>query len=1821
MNVFKKMKRSMAITCAIAMTVTSIQVTPIVSKAAEGDNTKFVVLSTTDMHGKCWGTNVLNDTATSNTMLNVSTAVQSIRDQYNTSNQDNVILIDNGDTFQGTPVSSYSITSAGTDFTGETPMAIAMKYLDYDAFVLGNHEFNYPWDTMQKVYSYIKDSTIDVDADNEADAGVPVLAANLVYKETKDGHTANENAFGTWISKDITVGDKTLTVGILGLENTDCTRWDVVDNYPNVNFAHLENTSYDMVYEAQKYVNEMKTAGCDFVVVSYHSGLGSDSTDLTFGTNTENQALRVIKNTTGIDMMITGHDHSDSYTNQKYENKNGENVVVVNGGGTDLTKTEITATEQSDGSISYSVADETGNVDVTAYGQDETLKGLINNYAEQASAYVNQTCGTIADASWDTNSNYYLEQTDTMDLINRAQITEGEAYLKQKYASGEALSVLQAKYGDTYSLDVDMSASSVVVSKNYTVKAGPLTMKTIYEFYKYDNSLYILPVTGAQIKEFLEYVAENRIGYTIKNGAITYKTINDYFTCPVFYGLDFTYDMSKEAGNRVTILGFKSGKPFELDRTYNFAINNYHLSNGPFAKYTPADTIWSQTNDLGGGVVQDLIKDYVASASPAGISPDPSNWSVTYSAEIPVEEVKEKEPLEIYDPIPTTTFADTYATAVNIQAAAAKTSGKGVVIGQIVKTYNTKYHIMEDLIDGQIYGYLIYDSKNTYTDGDVVAVSGDFTSYGGIPEMGNVTDVKVIQSLGTDFMIAPQVVTVDKLGDDYINETIVVQDVAASNSTITDATGSVSFYSGASLPTDVTSGTTKIDAYAVCSSYSGTLQLRNASSADYVIHNGTPDPIADTLFSTGIGTISDAVAATKGDAVTALGQVVYKYCSLAGADGDKSSIILQDVISGKVVGIQVYDTKNFADYYIGDVVKVSGTRSDNGGVPQITASSVERVKTTVSFQPQMVTVNQLGENYLSEYIMIKTATVGTNVANGSTPVTDTTGSVNIYRSAEFPTGVLAGDTVDVEGVCSAYKGTYQLRVGSSFDFIKEAGVEEPIVDKDSYRIPVVETTDVHGFLLDVSSGDPSTYQYRLARVADAVDDLRADDTKGDVLLLDGGDIYQGNPVSNLLEGESMIAAYDYMKYDAVALGNHEFDWSVTDLIDSDATMGSYSLSNSIGTVSGDSQIPVLCSNIYKAGTDEKVDFTKDYIIVNKEGQSLNGEKKTFKVAIFGYAEDYSSDIMAAKIAPYEIKESDLSKLEIEAKQLEASKEADVCILLSHAGAASMSKSLSSDTAFDMVLGGHTHVDAAKNSADTTSVPYLQTKNQVYSYGYAELCVSTGGAVSVENAENKTVYSSGTKATLYNTTANAENLDPEIIKISNIAVQEVAPTMNVELGTITEQVTKTAINGNAYSSTAGNFMTELMNAATGAKVSFTNNGGIRTEFTYDDSKRMLTAGDIYTIAPFCNLLPTFELTYKELIDLIQYAIGDGSSLGLRMGGATAYYDGTTVKTLFIGDKLIYKDGTYQTGYSESGTILVSTNEYIATASGTPFKSKTSIEASKGETALTDNEAFIAALKMEGAANSGSIYVNPNATLIEDTWDGTSVPEDKSDRFTKKSDDTYNGPVINPTTDDKTDDSKENPSTGVGQVVVIDKADNVTTSISTNSIKATEKKGVFYNKEGKKITDAIVTTEAGERFIINEDGEKYVSAIVETKNGTKYITSEEGAVITGSVVEVNGVKFYTTKNTGKVITNKIFKMDGEKYIATKTGAIARGTIVTKDGNKYYTTKNTGKVVADKVFTLKGKKYIARKTGKLVVSKWITIDGTKYYCNKNGAVIKTK
>ena len=588
---------------------------------ADQASTELVVLSTTDMHGKCWETDILTGKKSEQNMLRVSTAVREIRESFGA---ENVILLDNGDLFQGTPVSETHLLQAEHPDDEPEAMALCLTEMGYDALILGNHEFNYPWTVMRRVY------------DNLEAKGVPVLAANAYYDGTDGVHQKGENAFGTYIIRPVTVNGHEHRIGILGLENTDIPRWDFPVNYPGIQFIRPDSPDCDLARETGRYIEQMRAEGCEMIIVSYHGGLGADTAEmpLSFGISTSNQGLRIIRGTDHIDLMILGHDHSTSYSSTYATDRAGREVPIVNGGGQELTKAVFRLTEDQNGGLVCELLN-LENVILSAFEPDHTLEGKIRPYAELADAALDVPVGMLT-GDWDGSGAFYTSQTDTMDLISAAMMDAGTIGMQGLFGDS-GLSALQSATGLDH-LDVDASFSSVPDGV-YIPSAGPVSRRDIARLYPFANEVLVLPMYGRDIRTILEENAANHLSCRILDGQSFFFNKGNRSTNLVSGGINLRCDMARPAGERITIEGFANGRSYDPDALYLVAVNNYNLGNedSGLKRYSDEDALWSQNDDGSGDDVKDSIRKYIArkTQTEGGLSPEafPWRWSLLFSGD------------------------------------------------------------------------------------------------------------------------------------------------------------------------------------------------------------------------------------------------------------------------------------------------------------------------------------------------------------------------------------------------------------------------------------------------------------------------------------------------------------------------------------------------------------------------------------------------------------------------------------------------------------------------------------------------------------------------------------------------------------------------------------------------------------------------------------------------------------------------------------------------------------------------------------------------------------------------------------------------------------------------------------------------------------------------------------------------------------------------------------------------------------------------------------------------------------------------------------
>ena len=517
-------------------------------------------------------------------------------------------------------------------------------------------------------------------------------------------------------------------------------------------------------------------------------------------------------------------------------------------------------------------------------------------------------------------------------------------------------------------------------------------------------------------------------------------------------------------------------------------------------------------------------------------------------------------------------------------------------------------------------------------------------------------------------------------------------------------------------------------------------------------------------------------------------------------------------------------------------------------------------------------------------------------------------------------------------------------------------------------IRIFETSDIHGYLLDTSGGEEAKFQYRLAYIAQIVNDARADGQYDDVLLVDGGDLYQGMPASNLSKGAAVVAALDAMDYDAVALGNHEFDWGVSEYCaDADATLPAYQ----IGDYVGDPEIPVLAYDLYFADTQERVPFTRDYVIVEKAG---------LRVALIGYIPDYSGTIMYEKIAPYVIKD-DLSALSRRVKEINAAEQPDVTIVMAHATPVEVASALSPEDV-DLVTGGHKH-EGIYGVAES-GVPYIQSDCYAKGYASANIVIDGDGTVRIEEP----LYTSITEdiEALFDTPENADHLDPTVLSISHQAWDEIRDEMDEVLGYIDTPLEKYGYVG-PHETSGGNWYTGMMLRATasdGVVAAFYNRSGFRADITIPagESQRTLTVCDVYAISPLNNFWMIYELTGEELARQIENGYRE-NNFGDQMSGLTYTYinHGTKDQPDIEVVSITLSDGTEVDIHDSQTLYRVCTSDFNATLSGSVFEGKEPLY--PVTEAPLDNLTLILFLRREARDNEGYIAVDtsPRGTCIQ------------------------------------------------------------------------------------------------------------------------------------------------------------------------------------------------------------------------------------------------
>lgn len=394
-------------------------------------------------------------------------------------------------------------------------------------------------------------------------------------------------------------------------------------------------------------------------------------------------------------------------------------------------------------------------------------------------------------------------------------------------------------------------------------------------------------------------------------------------------------------------------------------------------------------------------------------------------------------------------------------------------------------------------------------------------------------------------------------------------------------------------------------------------------------------------------------------------------------------------------------------------------------------------------------------------------------------------------------------------------------------------------EEETFTITLIHTNDTHAAHEPNSNGDGGA-----AILAAVVNQIRAGTENH--LLLDAGDRFTGTLFHTQYLGSDQVLIMNQLGYQAMALGNHEFD------------NGDQVLADFINGVN----FPVLAANVSIEGESPLADLIAPSTIIEVAGQPIG------IIGLVTADTAFSSSPSDAVVF-----NSDYAAAANEAAAQLVAQGVNKIILLTHTGVQVDEAFASALENVDIVLGGHSHTlfsntyqgaagdyPLALETAAGTTVYYGQAGANTLYVGEMVLEFDAEGVV--QSAEGDTIFLS-------------RFITPD--ETMGDIVAELATGIEELRNRPANATTETLLVGNrnvcrVEECNLGNLIADAMRAETGAQIAIMNGGGVRADIEPGD----ITLGEVLTVHPFGNLISTFSITGADIVAALEHGIG-----GLRV----------------------------------------------------------------------------------------------------------------------------------------------------------------------------------------------------------------------------------------------------------------------------------------------------------------------------------------------------
>lgn len=511
------------------------------SLSAATREVKLKLIETSDIHGNFFPYNFITQQDWKGSFARVHSYAQQERQTYG----DNLLLMDNGDILQGQPSAYYY------NFMDTVSTHITAAMMNYMGFVVGNMG-NHDVEAGHAVY----DRWI-------SQCQFPVLGANIIQVSDEQPYLKPYEI----------IEREGVKIAVLGMITPAIPTWLPETLWKGLYFADMEQTArkwMPIIQEKEKP---------DIIIGLFHAGKEARTVA---GKYREDASAEIAERIPGFDIIMMGHDHR--HFCGKIANAQGDSVLLINpaNNGRTVGDVEITLTLDGDKVIRKSIQGKLADMDKLEPSPD-FMKQFAPQY-QAVEAFVSEKVGTFTETI--STRSAYFGPSAFIDFIHSLQL-------------------------DLTGADISFAAP---LSFDAVIKEGDIHISDMFNLYKYENMLYTMELTGKEIKGFLEEsyaiwtnqmksADDHVLLLTERKDGNGYTFTNPSFNFDSAAGIIYTVDVTKPAGQKVSIQSLANGEPFDLNRTYRVALNSYRGNGG------------GELLTKGAGIPQDQLKDRIISAT------------------------------------------------------------------------------------------------------------------------------------------------------------------------------------------------------------------------------------------------------------------------------------------------------------------------------------------------------------------------------------------------------------------------------------------------------------------------------------------------------------------------------------------------------------------------------------------------------------------------------------------------------------------------------------------------------------------------------------------------------------------------------------------------------------------------------------------------------------------------------------------------------------------------------------------------------------------------------------------------------------------------------------------------------------------------------------------------------------------------------------------------------------------------------------------------------------------------------------------------------